>query len=158
MGDSDPRCESASAASLLSSSPPKRQEESPTQMRARVCAHKLAGRRVERERGWRGGIRTVHPSRGLDIEPTHRFPFAPGLVPCRSLSTLIILEPINHLTSEPLRQQPPPLAESPSYPDPREDSGVHRPGPSFRRYAVKKSPGSRGLITMFRNNVLCATR
>jgi len=63
------------------------------------------------------------------IERTHRFPFAPDLVPCRSLSALIILEPINHLTSE-----PPPATtslflsfsrgESPSYPDPREGTGT----------------------------------
>jgi len=157
--DSDPLCDlRIRAASLLSSFPPEEPRRvQPTQMRARVCAHKFAGQEGG-ERGWQGRIRTVHPPRGLGIERTHRFPFAPGLVPCRSLSTLIILEPINHLTSEPLRQQPPPLAESPSYPDPREDPGVHRPGPSLRRYAVKKSPGSRGLITMFRNNVLCATR
>lgn len=100
---------------------------------------------------------------GAPIERTHRFPFAPGLVPCRSLSALIILEPINHLTSE-----PPPATtslflsfsrgESPSYPGPREGARAHpraSAGPTSWRYAIEKSPGSCGLITMFRNNVLC---
>ena len=35
------------------------------------------------------------------IDEAHRFPFALGLVRCRSLSALIILEPINHCTSKP---------------------------------------------------------
>lgn len=49
--------------------------------------------------------------------------------------------------------------ESPSYPDPREGARAHPRAPAglivSERYAIEKSPGSCGLITMFRNNVLC---
>ena len=57
-----------------------------------------------------------HPPR-TPIEQTHRFLFAPGLVPCRSLSALIILEPINHLTSVPPSTT---SRNRPECPDPRE--------------------------------------
>lgn len=134
----------------------RRDDKCTRTMSVRACVHTFGDSEGESE--------PLHPlslSPWAPIERTHRFPFAPGLVPCRSLSALIILEPINHLTSEP----PPATSslsrgESPSYPDPREGSGTPactggERAPSSRRYAVEKSPGSCGLITMFRNNVLC---
>lgn len=68
------------------------------------------------------------------------------------------------ITSRPNLRQQLPLFFSLSLAESRQVIRIHvkarahpraSAGPTSRRYAIEKSPGSCGLITMFRNNVLC---
>lgn len=124
---------------------------SPRICREDVCA-RVPARRLRRDVDF-GGLRShrcaaecvPREDRGLEssarppIERSHRFLFAPDLVPCRSLSVLIILEPINHLTSEP------PSTTSRNRPSIRTHVNVrgHARAPRGWRYALENHRNGR---------------